>query len=608
VAETIANDAVTDAKSGTTTAKALRAATPAVTGATYIAQCLREEGVTKVFGMCGHTNYALIDACHRLGIEYVSFRHEQQAVHAADAYYRLSRKLAVLNLHLSPGLTNALTGVATAAADGTPMVVITGNTPSYHHAKEAHQSIRMHADASQGDLFRPICKRVWRVDQPQWLTDIMPRALNLAQTGRTGAVLIDVPMDIFSARIEAEVATVSRRPTHGRNAGSLEGLEKVARALAQARRPLIFAGNGVALAQAEAELTELAQTLQVPVATTLTGKGVFAEDDPLALGTTGIWGTALANETAKDADVILAIGTAFGEADCSSWLPEYTFAIPPTRLFQIDIDPQEIGKTYPVEVGIVGDAKASLTELARIARTLKLDKARATAQRETVATRRQAWLESLKEAQHDPGKPIHPARLLRELAHAAPRDAVFVTDVGWNKNGAGQQLAALTPNSFITSGGMATMGFSPAAAIGAKLGAPQRKVIGLVGDGGLLSVVGALATAVELNVPVLWVLFNNFCYSTIRTVGSTYFENTYGTEFTRPDGTPYNPDFMLLAKAFGIESMLIEEPEQLAAGLKTAMAKDVPFLLEVRTRGDLPMPRTGYWDIADFLTGGNLLD
>lgn len=578
------------------------------TGAIFIAQCLRQEGVTKVFGQCGHTNYALIDACHRLGIEYVSFRHEQQAAHAADAYYRLSRKLAVVNVHLSPGLTNALTGVATAAADGTPMVVIAGNTPSYHHAREAHQSIRFQADASQGDIFRPICKRVWRVDDVRWLPDVMPRALNLAQTGRSGAVLIDVPMDIFSAGIDADAVTVARRPTHARSAGPMDGLEKAAKALAAAKRPLIFAGNGVALAQAELELGELARLLKVPVATTLTGKGVFPEDDALSLGTTGIWGTRLANETAKESDVILAVGTGFGEADCSSWRPEYTFAIPPSRLFQIDIDPQEIGKIYPVECGIVGDAKMSLRELVRIVRGLALDEGRVRAQGELIATRRRAWMESLKEAQQDPGKPIHPARLLRELSKAAPRDAVFVTDVGWNKNGAGQQLPALAPNSFITSGGMATMGFSPAAAIGAKLGAPHRKVIGLIGDGGLLSVVGALTTAVELNIPVLWVLFNNFCYSTIRTVGSTYFGNTYGTEFTRPDGTPYNPDFMLLARSFGIESMLIEEPEQLAGGLKAAMAKEVPFLLEVRTRGDLPMPRTGYWDIADFLAGGNAAD
>jgi len=180
-----------------------------------------------------------------------------------------------------------------------------------------------------------------------------------------------------------------------------------------------------------------------------------------------------------------------------------------------------------------------------------------------------------------------------------------VTDVGWNKNGAGQQLKCSKPGTFLTAGGMATMGFSPAAAIGAKLGAPDRKVICLVGDGGFLSVIGALTTAVELDVPVLWVLFNNFCFSTIRTVGANYFKNTYGTEFTRPDGAPYNPDFMLLAKAFGLQSALVEEPADLPQALRTAIAAEVPYLLEVRTRGDVPMPRTGYWDIADFLKGGN---
>jgi acetolactate synthase-1/2/3 large subunit len=152
---------------------------------------------------------------------------------------------------------------------------------------------------------------------------------------------------------------------------------------------------------------------------------------------------------------------------------------------------------------------------------------------------------------------------------------------------------------------MATMGFAPAAAIGAKLGVPDRPVICLVGDGGLISVVGALTTAVELNVPVVWVLFNNFCFSTIRSVGSTYFNNTYGTEFTRPDGTPYNPDFVLLAKAFGIEAALVERPSDLREALCKAFRANVPYLLEVRTRGDVPMPRTGHWDIADFLRLGN---
>ena len=576
-----------------------------VTGAMYIARCLKDEGVEKVFGECGHTNYALIDACQRHGIEYVSFRHEQQAAHAADAYYRASRKLAVLNVHLSPGLMNTVTGVASAAMDGTPMLVISGNTPAYHHPREAHQVMRLHADASQGDVFRPICKRVWRVDHVEHLRDVMHRALNVAQTGRPGAVLVDMPMDIFSAKISAPSDTLRRRPNYPRSVGDAAGVAAAAELLLNAKRPVIYAGNGVALSGAAAELAELSQALQAPVATTLVGKGIFPETDPLALGTTGIWGARAANETTHDADVIIAIGTAFGEADCSSWNPDYTFDFAKTKLIQIDLEPQELGKSYGVDIGIVGDAKATLAALNQTLKGRARPAGVVSSQAETVAARKVAWREELKAAQEDGGKPIHPAQLLKELSQAAPDDVIFVTDVGWNKNGAGQQLEVKRPGGFVTSGGMATMGYAPAAAIGAKLGAPDRKVVCLIGDGGLLSVVGALATAVELNVPVLWVLFNNFCYSTIRTVGSTYFNNKYGTEFRTPDGELYNPDFMELAKSFGIASALVEEPEEIGAALKNAMEQDRPFLLEVRTRGDLPMPRTGYWDIADFLQGGN---
>ncbi len=581
--------------------------TKTVTGAIFMAQCLKEEGVEKVFGQCGHTNYALIDACQRLGIQYISFRHEQQAVHAADAYYRLSKKLAVINVHLSPGLTNTVTGVASAAMDGTPMLVITGNTPSYHHPREAHQSMRLHADASQGDIFRPICKRVWRVDDARFLPEVMHRALNICQTGRSGAVLLDIPMDVFSQHIETKPpsATVARRPNFPRSVGDAEGIAQAATLLKSAKNPVIYAGNGVSLSGAFSELKALSDALEAPVATTLVGKGVFPEDHPRSVGTTGIWGARCANDTTRNADVIIAVGTAFGEADCSSWRSEHTFDFSNTKLIQIDIDPQEIGKSYAADIGILGDAKATLAALVdalgphpRLAEVTK-------AQADIVAARKAAWREELKVTQGDNGTPIHPARLLLELSNAAPHDAVFVTDVGWNKNGAGQQLEIPSPAGFVTSGGMATMGFSPAAAVGAKLGAPHRKVLGLVGDGGLMSVLGALTTAVELNIPVLWVVFNNFCYSTIRMVGTTYFENSYGTEFTTPDGEQYNPDFQMVAKAFKIESALIESPDDLEAGIKAALAKDVPFLLEVRTRGDLPMPRTGYWDIADFLAGGN---
>lgn len=577
-----------------------------MTGAMFMAHCLKREGVDKVFGQCGHTNYALIDACHKLGIEYVSFRHEQQAAHAADAYYRVTHKLAVLNVHLSPGLTNALTGVASAAADSTPMVVFTGNTPSYHHAREPHQGIRLHADASQGDIYRPICKRVWRVDDAKFLVDVMPRALNLAQAGRPGAVLLDIPMDVFSQHLEAPVLPPSDRRAGFRRPGAeAEGIAAAVALLRGAERPAIFAGNGVLLSEASDEVRRLAEILGAPVATTLMAKGVVPEDHPLACGMTGIWGTRPANESMREADVVFAIGTAFGEADCSSWKPEHTFAIPPARLIQVDIDPVEIGKIYPVAVGLVADARTALRQLIEALGPDAVDRQTAGVRAKTIAARRTAWQQEIAGAQQDAGRPIHPARLLAEVAKAAPRDAIYVTDVGWNKNGAGQQLPTFGPGQFLTSGGLATMGFAPGAAIGAKIGAPDKTVICLVGDGGFLSVVGSLTTAVELGIPVVWVLFNNFCFSTIRTVGTTYFKNAYGTEFTTPDGAPYNPDFPLLAKAFGMHGALVEDPDALPDALAAAFAAHAPYLLEVRTRGDVPMPRTGYWDIADFLAHGN---
>ena len=202
-------------------------------------------------------------------------------------------------------------------------------------------------------------------------------------------------------------------------------------------------------------------------------KGIFPEDHPLSCGMTGIWGTRVANDVMRGADVLLAVGTVFGEADCSSWRPEYTFAIPPTRLMQIDIDPQEIGKLYPVEIGLVGDARTTLRQLNEHLQGTPIAAAgRSSADRRRGRGCDRAGPRSSSPSQRDDGVPIHPARLLAEIAKVAPTDTIYVTDVGWNKNGAGQQLPVPQPQSFITSGGMATMGFAPAAAIGAKIGQP----------------------------------------------------------------------------------------------------------------------------------------
>ena len=324
---------------------------------------LERLGVEVVFGLCGHTVIALLDALGKSRIRFVSTRHEQVAAHAADGYARASGKPGVLLTHLGPGLTNACTGVANAALDSIPMVVIAGDVPSYYHGRHPHQEVNLHQDADQFQIYRPFCKRVYRVDRVGDLPRVMERAFHLCQSGRPGPVLVDVPMDLFSEDLPVDafqqLPAIMARPTIN---------ESVARhivdALASAERPLLYAGGGVMSARATAELAALAEALEVPVAHTLMGKGCLHADHPLLLGQSGFWGTPISNEKCRTADLIVAVGTRLAEANSSSWDSRFTFSIPPTRLIHIDADEAEIGRNYPTELGVVADAKLALAALA----------------------------------------------------------------------------------------------------------------------------------------------------------------------------------------------------------------------------------------------------
>src|SRR4249920_3307886 len=331
-----------------------------------LADYLERIGVEVVFGLTGHTVIAMLDALGRSRIRYVSTRHEQVAAHAADGYARASGKPGVLLTHLGPGLTNACTGVANAALDSIPMVVVAGDVPSYFHGRHPHQEINLHQDADQFQIYRPFCKRVYRVDRVEDLPRIIERAFHLAQTGRPGPVLVDVPMDIFSADLAIDAfhqlpARMSR-PTL-----DAATVARIVDALASADLPVLYAGGGVLSARATSELAALAEALEVPVAHTLMGKGCLPEDHPLLLGQTGFWGTPISNDRCRTADLIVAVGTRLAEANSSSWDPRYTFSIPPTRLIHIDADEAEIGRNYPTELGVVADARLALGTLAEIA-------------------------------------------------------------------------------------------------------------------------------------------------------------------------------------------------------------------------------------------------
>ncbi len=560
--------------------------------AVQLTDYLERAGVELIYGMCGHSVVQMLDAIDRSSIRFVSCRHEQLAAHIADGYARASGKTGVVMTHVGPGLTNAITGIATASMDCIPMVVITGNVQSYCHGRGPHQEVNLNADNDQIEMCRPICKRVYRVGRAEDLPRVVERAFHLAQSGRKGVVLIDVPMDFFSA--ELPVGSFAQMPSPVIEPSiDTATAQRVASALAKAQRPVIVAGGGVHLARASAELQALAEALEVPVAHTLMGKGCLPEGHPLLLGTTGYWGQPVANEMCRNADLILAVATRFGETDSSSWDPTYTFDIPKTRLIQIDIDASEIGRNYPAELGIVSEAKQALKVIAEAARDLARPSRPGLRAKiaDGLATFASNWT-----AQRESDEfPLRPERVLADVRKALPGDGFIVTDVGWNKNGVGQQFGIEVPGTMITPGGMATMGFGHAAVLGVKMAQPGRAAVALIGDGCFSSNMSVLATAVEADVPVVWVVMDNASYGVISGIEERHLGNSYGCRF-EAEGKPYFIDYAAVANACGVHGVRIESAADLEPALQQALSSGKPTLIQVPVQL-VPTPTTGHWDI-----------
>lgn len=560
---------------------------------------LERIGVEVIFGLCGHTVIALLEALERSRIRFITTRHEQIAAHAADGYARATGKVGVVLTHLGPGLTNAVTGVANAALDSIPMVVIAGDIPSHYFGRHAHQEIQLHADADQSQMYRPFCKRVYRVDRVGDLPRIVERAFHLAQTGRPGPVLVDVPMDIFSADLPVGAFRDGQSPTT-RPTIDGETTERIVEALASAQRPVIYAGGGVLSSRASAELAALAEALEVPVAHSLMGKGCLPDPHPLLLGMTGYWGTPIANDSCRTADVILAVGTRLAETSSSSWYPQYTFRIPPTRLIHIDADPAEIGRNFPTELGVIADARLALGALARAARGRR-HADRGTLRAE-IARRRAEYVAQFAAQWASDQYPLRPERILSELRKALPEDGYVVTDVGWNKNGVAQQFPITVPGTFITPSGLATMGFGPAAALGVKYGQPDRAVVALIGDGGFGANPSVLATAVEANLAVVWVVMDNAAFGTIAGLEQGAYGTTYGCVFQR-NGECYRVDYAQLARGYGVEGIYVRAADELAPALEKALASGEPTLIQVPME-NAPTPTPGHWNIHDIYRKG----
>jgi acetolactate synthase-1/2/3 large subunit len=565
---------------------------------------LEARGVTHVFGLCGHTNIAVLSAMANSKLHFVNVRHEQIAAHAADGYARVTGKASVLLTHLGPGLTNAATGVANAALDCIPMVVIAGDVPSHYYGKHPHQEVNLHADGDQFEIYKPFVKRAWRVESPNLFPEIIEKAFQLAESGQPGPVLVDVPMDIFSKEVD-----VWRFDRLSHNTKTLvkpdldaDAAARIVRALGEARNPVLFIGGGIVLAKATDELKVFVDHMGIPVAFSLMGKGALPDDHPLTLGMTGFWGTKFINEKCRTADWVLALGTRFKEADSSSWEPEYTFAFPPAKLIHIDIEPSEIGRNYPTEIGAIADLKQALKTLNRVAREIYPTPRRNEVLEREIAKVRVEFKASNREMAESASFPMMPERILADVRAVLPRDAIITTDVGWNKNGVGQQFPVYTPGSVLTPGGYATMGFGPPAALGAKIAAPNRVVISLVGDGGFGQNPAMLTTAQEEKLAVVWVVMNNNAFGTIAGLQKAHYGLTYGTTFPSTGGE-WTPDYAAIARAYGVEGVRVHSAAEFKPALEKAIASGKPFVIDVAMKNN-PTPTAGHWNILDIYSPG----
>jgi acetolactate synthase-1/2/3 large subunit len=554
-----------------------------------------------VFGLCGHTVIAMLEALEKSeSVKYISFRHEQLAATAADGYARIKHKASVMLCHLGPGLTNAATGVANASMDSIPMVIIAGDVPSYYYGRHPHQEINLHCDGSQYDIFKPFVKRAWRIDNPEIMPLVLDRAFSLAESGRPGPVLISVPMDMFSREVDTDLFS---RTYNDNQILSKPGLDPdmakvIAHELISANEPLIHAGGGILLADASEELAALAEFLDIPISRTLMGHGCVSDRHPLMLGQTGFWGFDYTHQKTNNADVILALGTRLAEADSSSWYEGVTFTPSKTKFIQINIDPSELGRNYPADFGAVADLKLALAQILKAAKEIKPEGIQRLGLRAEIANAKSAFKSSNEAICNDGRYPMTPQRILKDVREILPDDALIFTDVGWNKNGVAQQFDITVPGTIHHPSGLATMGFGPAALLGAKLAAPDRKVITLVGDGGFGTNPSVIATAVEQNIPVVWVVMNNSAFGTIAGLENASFGTKFGTEFRTPDGKPYSPDWAEIAKGYGIKALRIEKADDFAPAFKAALDSNEPFLLDVPME-NIPVPTPGRWNIND---------
>ncbi len=571
-----------------------------MSGGEIIVEYLIKQGVTHIFGVPGHGNLGLMDALkHRQDrIKTFMVRHEETAAFMADAFYRMTHRPAATFSSCGAGSINILIGMAEAMAESIPMITITSNVSSDQFNNGALQETFFHEQADFNQAARTFCKKSFQVNRVDRLPRLLSNAFKTMLTGRTGPVNILVPYDLYveQADVEMPEPAVWDRSISSRTQGDAEAVEKGLDLLLSVKKPLILAGGGVILSEAWTEVQQLAEALQIPIYTSLLGKGAISEDHKLALGVAGSFGTFQANEAARTSDAVLAIGCRFSDLHASSWVQGYTYNIPPTRLIQVDIDPEEIARNYPVSAGIVGDAKAVLQQLLALAR--QKNKPDFTNWVTETRAMKKRWDDYCAPNYSHDGQPIRVERLLSDLRQVLPDDAVVLGAAGNAAAFVGLFWKTIQPLTHHQPGGMSSMAWGTSAVLGAKLATPERVCVAVVGDGDFMMVPHVIATAVEYDIPAIWVIVNNFTWGAIEGLQNACMSGEMASKFKiHKTGQSYNPDFAALAKACGAEGERVEKPAESKAALKRAIAAKRPYVIEVLTEKERGCPATGGWQM-----------
>ncbi|MHC4270402.1 MAG: biosynthetic-type acetolactate synthase large subunit [Planctomycetota bacterium] len=530
------------------------------TGSQILIDALKKENVEYIFGLPGGVVIPLFDTLFDYSdIKFILTRHEQAAGHAADGYARATGKVGVCLVTSGPGATNLTTAIATAYMDSIPMVAITGQVKTHLIGSDAFQ------EADVTGITRPISKHNYLIKDIKELGKVVKEAFYIASTGRPGPVVIDLPVDVTTDKWDGETPEKINLPGYKPSyAGNIRQIKLAAEAINRSKRPVVYAGGGVISSNSSEQLIALAQKANLPVNTTLLALGVFPEDDDKSLGMLGMHGTVPANYAVHESDLLIAVGARFDDR-ITGKIDEFA---PKAQIIHIDVDPTSISKNIRVDIPVVGDANNILTELIKHINYVERKE-----WFELIAQ----WKERYRLTYDTSSDEVKPQYVVEQICQATKGKAIITTEVGQNQMWAAQYYTYTKPRSFLSSGGLGTMGFGFPAAIGAQLGCPDKIVIAIAGDGSFQMNIQELSTAVNYKLPVKVEILNNGYLGMVRQWQELFYDKRYA--HTLLDS---NPDFVQVAKAYGAAGFLVDKKEDVIPVIEDAISIDGPVVIDFR--------------------------